>query len=231
VVQLTRAAPGKPIEDVISELVSPQAIQISQPEAVDLSLDKAVAAPYASPLSGVGSPRRAKKTTPLIGEDIESDPEIIQLKKEIRRAELERELGTAKMPSDIGVLVAAARELGKRRRKDCAYEEHGVCMYWGWDRREEISEDLGEPVLIEEDGERRWRIKPSLLYCALCIGPFETALWDAVHEAETELLGNPLSGVKHEMICNGCGSEGHVAVRIKCTKCGREMWWGWWPEK
>jgi len=22
-----------------------------------------------------------------------------------------------------------------------------------------------------------------------------------------------------------------VALHIQCTKCGKETWWGWWPEK
>lgn len=31
--------------------------------------------------------------------------------------------------------------------------------------------------------------------------------------------------------CNSCYSQGMVAIRVKCTECGRENWWGWWPEK
>jgi hypothetical protein len=31
--------------------------------------------------------------------------------------------------------------------------------------------------------------------------------------------------------CNSCGSLGVVAVKVKCTKCGLENWWGWWPKK
>ena len=22
-----------------------------------------------------------------------------------------------------------------------------------------------------------------------------------------------------------------VAMKVKCTKCGQENWWGWWPKK
>lgn len=31
--------------------------------------------------------------------------------------------------------------------------------------------------------------------------------------------------------CNSCDSQGTVAMRVKCTDCGRENWWGWWPKK
>ena len=29
--------------------------------------------------------------------------------------------------------------------------------------------------------------------------------------------------------CRSCDSEESVAARIKCTSCGTENWWGWWP--
>jgi len=38
--KVARAAPGKPIDDIIRELVSPQAIQVSPPEATDFSSEK-----------------------------------------------------------------------------------------------------------------------------------------------------------------------------------------------
>ena len=31
--------------------------------------------------------------------------------------------------------------------------------------------------------------------------------------------------------CNACDSEGLVAIRVKCTECDRENWWGWWPSE
>jgi outer membrane murein-binding lipoprotein Lpp len=32
-------------------------------------------------------------------------------------------------------------------------------------------------------------------------------------------------------ICSHCHSKGNVAIYTKCTKCGKENWIGWWPEK
>jgi hypothetical protein len=31
--------------------------------------------------------------------------------------------------------------------------------------------------------------------------------------------------------CRSCAGIGMVAIRVKCTKCGKESWWGWWPIK
>ena len=31
--------------------------------------------------------------------------------------------------------------------------------------------------------------------------------------------------------CNSCKSTGMVAIKVKCTQCGQENWWGWWPKK
>lgn len=31
--------------------------------------------------------------------------------------------------------------------------------------------------------------------------------------------------------CNSCKTTGVVAVKVKCTQCGQENWWGWWPKK
>ena len=47
---------------------------------------------------------------------------------------------------------------------------------------------------------------------------------------ETRLDGTPTLGLKHHFKCD-CGAAGFVAVHIKCTKCGRDTHWGWWPEK
>lgn len=31
-------------------------------------------------------------------------------------------------------------------------------------------------------------------------------------------------------LCNSCQSQGLVAFSAKCTKCGKQTWWGWWPK-
>ncbi len=34
---------------------------------------------------------------------------------------------------------------------------------------------------------------------------------------------------KQTFTCDSCNTSGMVATRIKCTGCGKENWWGWWP--
>ncbi len=45
------------------------------------------------------------------------------------------------------------------------------------------------------------------------------------------LKGTPGYGIKHSFDCEKCSDHGHVAVMFRCTKCGQERWYGWWPEK
>lgn len=33
---------------------------------------------------------------------------------------------------------------------------------------------------------------------------------------------------KTTYVCASCHSKGKVAVRVKCTHCGEDNWWGWW---
>ena len=56
------------------------------------------------------------------------------------------------------------------------------------------------------------------------------ALGADLEEIETRINGTPALGLKHHFKCD-CGASGYVAVRIQCTKCGRENWWGWHPEQ
>jgi len=55
------------------------------------------------------------------------------------------------------------------------------------------------------------------------------ALRAALEDIETRINGTPALGLKHHFRCD-CGSSGFVALRIKCTKCNRETWCGWFPK-
>ena len=55
---------------------------------------------------------------------------------------------------------------------------------------------------------------------------------DSRVDALTERLDNtPTADMRYRFKCDGCGSEGLLATRIRCTKCGREVWWGWFPNR
>ena len=127
---------------------------------------------------------------------------------------------------ETAALVAAAQELGAHRREVCSHHEAGICTSWKWTRRDEIPQGIGEPVFTE--GEKPcWHVKPLPFYCALCM----VSLEDSLGEVMDSLEGNPLSNARREITCKGCGSKGFIAVSIKCTKCDREILWGWFPKQ
>lgn len=46
-----------------------------------------------------------------------------------------------------------------------------------------------------------------------------------------ELDSSPLIGVKERFKCSSCGSSGLLAVKLRCTQCNSETWWGWHPKQ
>jgi len=56
-------------------------------------------------------------------------------------------------------------------------------------------------------------------------------LTDEMKKIITNLKGTPGYGVRSTFTCEKCDDHGHVAVQFRCTKCGHERWYGWWPEK
>jgi len=61
----------------------------------------------------------------------------------------------------------------------------------------------------------------------MCTAPLEGRI-DCVEEL---VFDDPLSGARYAITCEGCGSEGWIAAAVKCTKCGRETYWGWYTKK
>jgi hypothetical protein len=56
-------------------------------------------------------------------------------------------------------------------------------------------------------------------------------LTDEMKKIVTNLKGTPGYGARNTFSCEKCSDEGHVAVQYRCTKCGHERWYGWWPDK
>jgi DNA repair exonuclease SbcCD ATPase subunit len=54
---------------------------------------------------------------------------------------------------------------------------------------------------------------------------------DELKKIAHNLKGTPGYGIKHSFDCEKCSDHGHVAVMFRCTRCGQERWYGWWPEK
>jgi len=51
-----------------------------------------------------------------------------------------------------------------------------------------------------------------------------------IEAMEEHLEGTPALGLRKWFKCD-CGTTGFVAIRVKCTKCGKEDWWGWFPKQ
>lgn len=45
------------------------------------------------------------------------------------------------------------------------------------------------------------------------------------------LQGTAGYGIRSSFTCESCGSQGFVAIPMRCTNCGSEGWWGWWPKE
>ena len=52
---------------------------------------------------------------------------------------------------------------------------------------------------------------------------------EELQELKDRLFGTPALGLKNRFTCS-CGASGFVALLIKCTKCDREIWRGWFPD-
>ena len=56
------------------------------------------------------------------------------------------------------------------------------------------------------------------------------ALCGTVDSISKNLQATPVYGLRHSFTCRSCRSTGVVTVRIRCTRCGQESWWGWYPQ-
>ena len=128
--------------------------------------------------------------------------------------------------SEVTFLMAAARQLGTYRYETCPYQKDGLCTLETWISEDEIPQGIGEPVLVENE-KPEWYIKPSPFHCVMCTTPLENRMDDIEDKASDD----PLWGARYQITCENCGTKGWVAVKIKCTKCGHETYFGWQPKK
>jgi ParB/RepB/Spo0J family partition protein len=125
---------------------------------------------------------------------------------------------------DLIALIQIIKEQGVWQLEDCELlDNDGQCKVWNWDNRESIPEGVGEPVCL---GPSNWVVKPSVLLCGICLG------WDShlISSTLNTLWDSPLTMLRKTFECD-CGAKGQVAVHIKCTKCGKDTWHGWWSNR
>jgi hypothetical protein len=50
-------------------------------------------------------------------------------------------------------------------------------------------------------------------------------------QIEQKLRASLGVGVRDTFKCTHCGTDGLVAIHLKCTGCSHETWWGWWAPR
>jgi len=55
-------------------------------------------------------------------------------------------------------------------------------------------------------------------------------VFDEIDGLRSEIDGDPAAGVRPRFVCKECGEAGWLEVRLRCSACGGEIWWGWQPE-
>jgi len=128
--------------------------------------------------------------------------------------------------SEVAIVIVAGRELGTYRYETCSYRKDGLFSLRAWSSQDEIPQGIGEAVRVGDE-EPEWHIKPSPFYCAMCTAVLE----DRIDDIEDKASDDPLWGARYQITCNTCGSKGWIAAAIKCTRCGRETYFGWSPKK
>jgi DNA-directed RNA polymerase subunit RPC12/RpoP len=145
--------------------------------------------------------------------------------KEFTESQLEQISNLIGILPELDSLMAAARAAGIEEREVCSFYEDGVCTLAIWDSEAEIPKGSGEPIPMDEENSE-WCVKPSIYYCALCTARISKRI-DLLEE---KALDTPLWQARERISCNSCGSKGRIAVPIKCTNCGKETYYGWWPK-
>lgn len=176
------------------------------------------------PKTPKGRAEAKSRSQPSVTSPTEIEP--IQQKLAYLESEIQRVENLAKALPEVAALVAGGQEFGALKREECPYQKDGLCTFWAWTSQDKIPSGAGEAVLVERE-DPPWHIKPSALYCAMCTEPLESR----VGKVENKVSADLLSRAKYEFICTGCGSKGWIATAIKCTECGRQTWWGWFPHQ
>ena len=107
-------------------------------------------------------------TDPVADSAVEADPEILALKKALRKAQLDRQLAEIRAPIDLETRLA------------------------------KIEEEVA--VLVASIGHLNQQARGSLLV-----------------------------EIRQRFECS-CGANGLVAAKLRCTACGSESDYGWWPK-
>jgi hypothetical protein len=183
------------------------------------------------------------KNSPKV--EAEEDPKIKGLQRDVQIAKLEREKYEATTPiersKELATLMAnmdIIQDGGRDKMKICAYFIADHCDQYGW--KGPPTDRLPPGEVFFKDG--WWVMRPDPITCVACSMfvnddvVMEFQLDDKTSEISQSIdsvkksLDNTLTkNIRDRFTCSACGTKGLVAVRIKCTKCDRETWWGRHP--
>ena len=131
--------------------------------------------------------------------------------------------------NSIATLNTTINDHGRFKLQNCRHILNGYCMFYGWSQRPNETIMVGNPLLKDA----KWHIHPTNIYCSLCPdyskkGVTNIQTVDAsVQEIHKMLEATPTSNLKKNFTCSNCRSKEFVAVKIQCTKCKTETWFGW----
>jgi len=184
------------------------------------------------------------KNSPKV-EDKE-DPKIKVLQRDVQIAKLEHEKYEATMPiersKEMATLMAnmaIIQDGGREKMKVCIYFEADQCELHA--SRDKSTDGVPPGEVFFKDG--WWCLHPEPITCAACsmfINPCVVTEYDldektseisqTLDSQKISLDNTPAHNLRNRFCCD-CGAKGLVAVKVKCTRCDRETWWGWHPPK
>lgn len=184
--------------------------------------------------------------------DSPADPDALKLEKEVKLAQLRRQKSEQEKPFEIdkkiGDLLLTITHLkttindqGSWKKDHCNHFQDNYCRNWQWSTKPALPYQIGEPLL--KDG--RWYINPDQIRCATCPMYRERGIFLSIHDVYRQALSTksqvstmnkglvrtPVYNLRNRFQCSNCQTKGLVAVKIHCTNCQAEQWWGFHPEK
>jgi rubrerythrin len=52
-----------------------------------------------------------------------------------------------------------------------------------------------------------------------------------MEKMRAKMEATPGYNARNLFTCPSCGTTGQLSIPVKCTHCGEEGWWGWWPRE
>jgi hypothetical protein len=179
-----------------------------------------------------------------------ADPEALQLQREVKLAELKHQKAEHEKPFEIDKKIDSLQatmtelqttisDLGRWKKEHCIHFIDNYCRHWFSNAKPALPYQIGEPLQKDE----KWYMNPNYLRCAACPeyhqqgtrtqADLERRLRTAerrLGDLTSRLDATPMISLRERFQCESCGSKQLVAVKIRCTKCGYETWWGWHPQ-